>query len=111
MANSSLVRTTETPPAVRKGHGAAELGPSDSTDSGSDVRGDPGFQDGEDLADDASLDTTLQEPDDPGARIDEDAAGERFEREQPLPGRDSVGNVERDTPEFDRGGRDSSAGR
>jgi len=135
MAGSSLMRTGETPPSVRKGHGTAELGPSDSTDSGSDVRGGPGFQreerlgltpepssegevegvvegagpdigdrdldsdsdrggtgeraaagrdtagpvdqtlyddngtaiEGEDIADDSFLDTTLQEPDDPGA--------------------------------------------
>jgi hypothetical protein len=45
MAASSLTRTGETPPTVRKGHGTSELGPSDSTDSGSDVRGGPGFRD------------------------------------------------------------------
>ena len=39
MAESSLMRSGESPPAVRKGHGTVELGPSDSTDSGSDVRG------------------------------------------------------------------------
>ena len=44
MAASSLTRTGETPPSVRKGHGTAELGPTDSTDSGSDVRGGPGFR-------------------------------------------------------------------
>ena len=45
MAESSLNHTEETPPAIRKGHGTAELGPTDSTDSGSDVRGGPGFRD------------------------------------------------------------------
>ena len=49
MGDSTLVRTGETPPSVRKGHGTAELGPSDSTDSGSDVRGGPGFRDDERL--------------------------------------------------------------
>ena len=44
MADSSLTHTGESPPSVRKGHGTAELGPTDSTDSGSDVRGGPGFQ-------------------------------------------------------------------
>ncbi|HVF63480.1 MAG TPA: hypothetical protein VNE58_05765 [Casimicrobiaceae bacterium] len=44
MANSTLMHTGETPPSTHKGHGTADLGPSDSTDSGSDVRGGPGFQ-------------------------------------------------------------------
>lgn len=177
MVESSLMRTGESPPSVRKGHGTAGLGPTDSTDSGSDVRGGPGFQreerlgltpepasdgevegvvegagpdlgdrdldsdtdhggtgeraaagrdtagpvdqtlydgdgnavEGEDIADDASLDTTLQEPDEPGALLVEDAAGERIERERPLPGRDVGSDVERgDVPAFDRAHRDSS---
>ena len=49
MAESSLMRTGETPPTLTKGHGTAELGPTDSTDSGSDVRGGPGFRDDERL--------------------------------------------------------------
>jgi hypothetical protein len=44
MAQSSLMHTGEEPPSVRKGHGTAELGPTDSTDSGSDVRGGFGFE-------------------------------------------------------------------
>jgi hypothetical protein len=44
MAQSSLMRTGETPPSVRKGHGTADLGPTDSTDSGSDVSSGSGFQ-------------------------------------------------------------------
>jgi hypothetical protein len=175
MADSSLTRTGETPPSVRKGHGTAELGPSDSTDSGSDVRGGPGFQSeerlglapepasdseveglvegagpdigdrdldsdsdragtgeraaaardtagpvdqtlyddsgnpvsGEDIADDASLDTTLQDADEPGALLDEDASDQRFDVEKPLPGtespRDRGGD---DVPVFDRAHRD-----
>ena len=43
MATSSLVHTQETPPTVAKGHGTAALGPSDSTDSGSDIQGGPGL--------------------------------------------------------------------
>lgn len=176
MAQSSLVRTGESPPSVRKGHGTAELGPTDSTDSGSDVRGGVGFQheerlgltpeprsdgevegvvegagpdigdrdldsdtdrsgtgerasagrdaagpvdqtlydeagnaiDGEDLADDSDLDTTLQ-ADETGARLDEDAGGDRFDREESLPGRNVGSDVERgDVPVFDRAHRDSS---
>jgi hypothetical protein len=49
MAESSLMRTGETPPTLGKGHGTADLGPTDSTDSGSDVRGGPGFRDDERL--------------------------------------------------------------
>lgn len=175
MAESSLMRTGETPPATRKGHGTAELGPTDSTDSGSDVRGGPGFEreerlgltpepasdgqvegrvegagpdigdrdldsdsdrfgtgerasagrdtagpvdqtlydddgnaiDGEDLADDSNLDTTLQADDDGAALLDEGRAAERFDVEQPLPGtespRDRGGD---DVPVFDRAHRD-----
>lgn len=43
MANSSLYHSQETPPTVNKGHGTAALGPSDSTDSGSDIQGGSGL--------------------------------------------------------------------
>src|SRR6188768_1939148 len=43
MATSTLYHTQETPPTVAKGHGTAALGPSDSTDSGSDIQGGPGL--------------------------------------------------------------------
>jgi hypothetical protein len=43
MATSSLVHTQETPPVIAPGHGTAALGPSDSTDSGSDIQGGPGL--------------------------------------------------------------------
>lgn len=48
MARSTLNTTGESNPAVRKGHGTGALGPSDSTDSGSDIVGGPGLnrQDG-----------------------------------------------------------------
>ena len=176
MADSSLMRTGESPPSVRKGHGTAELGPTDSTDSGSDVRGGPGFQrearlglrpeptsdgeiegvegagpdigdrhldsdtdhvgtgeraaagrdtarpvdqtlyddegnavDGEDIADDASLDTTLQDTEGSGALLVEDGPSERITRETPLPAREVDSDVERgDVPAFDRAHRDSS---
>ena len=145
MADSSLMRTGESPPSVRKGHGTAELGPSDSTDSGSDTRGGPpgvvggsgpgagdrgldsdtdragtgerasagrdaagpvdqtlydeegNVVEGDDIGDDATLDTTLQESDEVGARLDERVQSRR-----------AVGNdVERaDVPAFDRTHRD-----
>jgi hypothetical protein len=43
MATSSLFHSQETPPVVARGHGTAALGPSDSTDSGSDIQGGPGL--------------------------------------------------------------------
>ena len=46
---STLNRTGESRPDVLKGHGTRELGPSDSTDSGSDVAGGPGLRDLEPL--------------------------------------------------------------
>ena len=48
MARSTLNTTGESNPSVRKGHGTGALGPSDSTDSGSDIVGGPGLnhQDG-----------------------------------------------------------------
>jgi hypothetical protein len=43
MATSSIYHSPATPPDNKKGHGTAALGPSDSSDSGSDVVGGPGL--------------------------------------------------------------------
>ncbi len=43
MARSTLNTTGESRPSTRKGHGTRALGPSDSSDSGSDVVGGPGL--------------------------------------------------------------------
>jgi hypothetical protein len=43
MARSTLNTTGESNPVVRRGHGTGALGPSDSTDSGSDIVGGPGL--------------------------------------------------------------------
>src|SRR5690242_21807800 len=43
MARSTLNTTGEGKAVVRKGHGTRALGPSDSTDSGSDIVGGPGL--------------------------------------------------------------------
>jgi hypothetical protein len=43
MADSTLLHDDSTPPTVLKGHGTAALGPSDSSDSGSDIQGGPGL--------------------------------------------------------------------
>src|SRR4051794_9998024 len=42
-ADTSLYHSDETPAVVTKGHGTAALGPSDSSDSGSDIQGGPGL--------------------------------------------------------------------
>jgi hypothetical protein len=48
MGRSTLNTTGEGKPVTRKGHGTEALGPSDSSDSGSDITGGPGLnrQDG-----------------------------------------------------------------
>jgi hypothetical protein len=43
MADSTLLHEGSTPPKVLEGHGTAALGPSDSSDSGSDIQGGPGL--------------------------------------------------------------------
>ena len=43
MARSTLNTTGESNAGVRKGHGTGALGPSDSSDSGSDIVGGPGL--------------------------------------------------------------------
>jgi hypothetical protein len=43
MAQSTLNRTGESQPDARKGHGTGSLGPSDSSDSGSDIAGNRGL--------------------------------------------------------------------
>jgi hypothetical protein len=49
MAESTLQHDTDTPPEVTKGHGTRALGPSDSSDSGSDIQGGPGLNQEEGL--------------------------------------------------------------
>jgi hypothetical protein len=46
---STLDRTGESAPKVKQGHGTRALGPSDSSDSGSDVVGGPGLAQAEPL--------------------------------------------------------------
>ena len=43
MARSTLNTTGESSPSVRKGHGTGSLGPSDSSDTGSDIVGGQGL--------------------------------------------------------------------
>jgi hypothetical protein len=66
MAASTLQHDTDTPPAVTKGHGTRSLGPSDSSDSGSDIRGGPGLNREEGLFPHAG-NTSDDDVDGPGA--------------------------------------------
>jgi hypothetical protein len=60
MGHSTLINTGEKAPEVNKGHGTDALGPSDSSDSGSDTTGGPGLSGEIDLP----LDTgTTSDPD------------------------------------------------
>ena len=43
MGQSNLNRTGEQAPVINKGHGTRALGPSDRSDTGSDVQGGPGL--------------------------------------------------------------------
>lgn len=52
MPSSTLDLTGEQPPVTTLGHGTEALGPSDSSDSGSDIAGGPGMDEG--LADEQS---------------------------------------------------------
>ena len=61
MADSPLTRTGETPPVVNKGHGIGSVGPSDTSDSGSDIVGGPGIGQSDEFV---PLDTgTTSDPD------------------------------------------------
>src|SRR5262245_61166926 len=81
MASSTLNRTGEQPPKTDQGHGTEALGPSDSSDSGSDIRGGPGLSPETDI-DEGSLPrdrgpgkTAGPDVGDHGLDSDSDAAG------------------------------------
>lgn len=71
MANSSLLRTGEQDSVVTKGHGTGALGPSDSSDSGSDIQGGPGLNDQDGLGLDRGT-TSDPDVDGPGANAGAD---------------------------------------
>jgi len=64
MPQSTLNQTGESPPEVGKGHGTRALGPSDSSDSGSDIAGNAGLDGQEGLPLDRG---TTSDPDFDGA--------------------------------------------
>ena len=65
MAQSTLNRTGESKPDVQKGHGTGALGPSDSSDTGSDVTGNRGLDHDDGLP---LVRGTTSDPDRDGAR-------------------------------------------
>jgi hypothetical protein len=71
MANSTLFRTGEQDPVVTRGHGTGALGPSDSTDTGSDIAGGPGLNDEDGLGLDQGT-TSDPDHDGPGANAGAD---------------------------------------
>lgn len=71
MANSSLQRTGEEDPIITRGHGTRALGPSDSTDSGSDITGGPGLNEQDGIGLDRGT-TSDPDVDGPGANAGAD---------------------------------------
>ena len=110
MARSTLNETGESKPEVTKGHGTAALGPSDSSDSGSDITGNRGLNhdDGLPLAR-----GTTSDPDEDGARADAgadigdadlDSDSDRYGTgERGAAGRDSATPVDQTFAEQDAG--------
>jgi hypothetical protein len=110
MARSTLNETGESKPSVTKGHGTGALGPSDSSDSGSDIAGNRGLNhdDGLPLAR-----GTTSDPDEDGARAnagadigdaDLDSDSDRYGTgERGAAGRDSATPVDKTFAEQDAG--------
>jgi hypothetical protein len=110
MAHSTLNETGESKPDVTKGHGTAALGPSDSSDSGSDIVGNRGLNhdDGLPLAR-----GTTSDPDEDGAGADAgadigdadlDSDSDRYGTgERGAAGRDSATPVDQTFAEQDAG--------
>jgi hypothetical protein len=108
MAGSTLNTTGESDQVTQKGKGTEALGPSDSTDTGSDVVGGPGldtqeglpFQQGTTSDPDVDRMPTTAGPDMGDANLDSDT--DRFGTgERGAAGRDSTGPTDETLTEFD----------
>src|SRR4029079_18087451 len=113
MARSTLNTTGESDPSVRKGHGTGALGPSDSSDSGSDIVGGPGLnrddglplQRGTPSDPDVDGQGATAGPDIGDADLDSDS--DRFGTgERGAAGRDSIRPVDQQLSDQDAGARD-----
>ena len=96
MANSTLFRTGEQDPVVTRGHGTSALGPSDSTDSGSDIAGGPGLNDDQGLGFDQGT-TSDPDHDGPGANAGADIGDANLDSDSDRWGTGERGAVGRDS--------------
>jgi len=96
MANSSLFRTGEQDPVVGKGHGTGALGPSDSTDSGSDIAGGPGLNEDDGLGFDQGT-TSDPDHDGPGANAGADIGDANLDSDTDRNGTGERGAAGRDS--------------
>jgi hypothetical protein len=107
MANSSLQRTGEEDPIVTRGHGTRALGPSDSTDSGSDIAGGPGLNDPDALGLDRGT-TSDADVDGPGANAGADIGDADLDSDSDRYGTGERGADRYGTGERGAAGRDST---
>jgi hypothetical protein len=108
MARSTLNQTGESKPGVGKGHGTGALGPSDSSDSGSDIAGNRGLDHDDGLP---FTRGTTSDPDEDGrgatagpdiGDADLDSDSDRFGTgERGAAGRDSTEPTDKTFPEQD----------
>lgn len=94
---STLNRTGESHPQLGKGHGTRALGPSDSSDTGSDVVGGPGFTDAPALP----LDTGTSEDAATGAGAGRDLGDADLDSDSDAAGTGERGAAGRDVPALD----------
>ncbi len=94
---STLNRTGESRPGAVKGHSTRELGPSDSSDTGSDVVGGPGLTDAEGLP----LDTGTSGDVVRGAGAGRDLGDTDLDSDSDSAGTGERGAAGRDAPGFD----------
>ena len=110
MSHSTLNQTGETKPDVTKGHGTGALGPSDSSDTGSDIAGNRGLNHDDGLP---FARGTTSDPDEDGAGAtagadigdaDLDSDSDRYGTgERGAAGRDSATPVDQTFAEQDAG--------
>ncbi|MEP7205293.1 MAG: hypothetical protein ABI920_00005 [Casimicrobiaceae bacterium] len=90
-----MFRTGEEEPIVNRGHGTGALGPSDSTDSGSDITGGPGLNHQEGIGLDRGTTSDVDE-DGPGADAGADIGDADLDSDSDRTGTGERGAVGRD---------------
>ena len=94
MADSTLDISDLTPPATRKGRGTSALGPSDTSDSGSDLQGPGIFEDDADLM---QLDTGTNEDASHGSGAGRDIGDANLDSDSDAGGTGERASAGRDT--------------